>query len=161
MPKETPAVAPAASKAMHAAKGLAGSISIADMKQIPHHAPKIQVEVKPLTQEDLERYWNETAAKLGLVELMGEASVHLGEQTGVIGIDAKTVSFNDEFKPHRIDVMEELRRLSGMPMLDCKVTPLFVKKEEVVYSPLDKYRAMMELNPKLAELRKLFPTIDY
>ena len=48
-----------------------------------------------------------------------------------------------------------------MKMLDCKVNPLFVSKEEVIYSPEDKYSAMVEQNPKLAELRKLFPMIDY
>ena len=38
---------------------------------------------------------------------------------------------------------------------------LFVSKDEVVYSPDDKYKAMVEKNPQLAELRKLFPNIDY
>ena len=38
---------------------------------------------------------------------------------------------------------------------------LFISKEEVTYSPDDKYKAMVEKNPHLAELRKLFPNIDY
>ena len=155
-----PATRPAAT-ASRPAVGLAGGISIANLKPITAEAPRLQAEVKPLVQEDLERYWAETAEKLGLKELLADATVHLGEHTGTIEIDAQTVSFHDEFKPHRINVMEELRRLSGMPMLDCKVTPLFVAKDEVIYTPLDKYRAMLEVNPKLAELRKLFPTIDY
>ena len=50
---------------------------------------------------------------------------------------------------------------TGMRMLDCKVNQLFVSKEEVTYSPDDKYKAMVEKNPHLAELRKLFPMIDY
>ena len=45
-----------------------------------------------------------------------------------------------------------------MRMLDCKVNQLFVDKDEVIYSPDEKYKAMLEANPAMmAELRKLFP----
>lgn len=115
----------------------------------------------PLTQEELEQYWNQAAEELDLQKLMSEATVHLGEQPGRIEIEAQTVSFNDDFKAHRIDVMQALRSKSGMPMLDCKVTPKFVEKENILYSATDKYNAMIKLNPKLAELRRLFPQIDY
>ena len=57
--------------------------------------------------------------------------------------------------------MEFLREKTGMRMLDCRVNPLFVSKEEVVYSPDDKFAAMMGKNPQMVELRKLFPMIDY
>ena len=46
-------------------------------------------------------------------------------------------------------------------MLECKVNPRFVEKEDVLYSPIDKYNAMLKVNPSLVELRKIFPQIDY
>lgn len=140
-----------------------GGISIAAIKNappaVPHH--RLQAEVKPLTDEDLKRYWDEVASELGLADLMAGALVHQGDHPGMITIDAQTTWFADEFKPHRIDVMEALRTKTGMPMLDCKVNPRFLEKEEVVYSPNDKYNAMLQQNPQLIELRKLFPMIDY
>ena len=144
------------------AKGarLSGSISI-NVGPIKVEKPQIQAEVKPLTQEDLERYWQEAAEKLELGEVLKNAEVHLGEKPGLIEIDAQTTWFADEFKPHRIKVLEFLRRQSGMRMLDCKVNPLFVGKDEVIYSPDQKYAAMLENNPQLSALRRLFPQIDY
>lgn len=121
----------------------------------------ISIEVKPLTEESLAQYWKEAAAKLGLEELMSEGVPRLGEHPGSFEVDAQTVSFADEFKPHKIDVMEYFREKTGMRMLDCKVNPRFIEKKEVVYSPDDKYAAMLAANPHLAELRKLFPMIDY
>lgn len=135
------------------------SIKAAQTKVAP--VQHIEVEVKPLTEEDLAAYWKEAAETLGLQELLAEGAPHLGEKSGIIEIDAQSVTFHDDFKPHKIDVMEFLRGKTGMKMLDCKVNQLFVSKEEVTYSPDDKYKAMVEKNPHLAELRKLFPNIDY
>ena len=140
---------------------LLGGISIkaAVVKTAP--VQHIAVEVKPLTEEDLAAYWKEAGEKLGLQELLAEGIPHLGEKQGCFEVDAQTVTFHEDFKPHKIDVMEFLREKTGMKMLDCKVNQRFVEKEEVVYSPDDKYKAMLEKNPKMAELRKLFPMIDY
>lgn len=140
---------------------MAGALSIGAIKPVQVETPKLQAEVKELTQEDLTRYWQEVAVELGLEELMAQAEVKLGEHPGRIEINAQTVGFSDEFKPHRINVMEALRRRTSMPMLDCKVNPLFIAKDEVIYTPSDKYNAMLARNPKLLELRKLFPQIDY
>lgn len=123
-------------------------------------APKIQVEVKPLTQEDLERYWKETASELNLTDLMAAATVQMGENQRTIDVEATETWFAADFRPHRIEVMESLRKKSGMPMLDCNVIPLFVSKGTIIYSAEDKYKAMLDVNPKLASLRKLFPEID-
>ena len=135
------------------------SIKAAQAKVAP--VQHIEVEVKPLTEEDLTAYWKEAAETLGLQELLAEGAPHLSEKSGIIEIDAQSVTFHEDFKPHKIDVMEFLRGKTGMKMLDCKVNQLFVSKEEVTYSPDDKYKAMVEKNPHLAELRKLFPMIDY
>ena len=121
----------------------------------------LHAEVKPLTQEDLDKYWVEAGDALELTDILKNASVHLGEKVGLIEIDAETTWFVDEFKPHRIKVLEYLREKSGMTMLDCKVNPLFVGKDEVIYSPDQKYNTMLENNPKIAVLRRLFPQIDY
>ena len=121
----------------------------------------IAAEVKPLTEDDLALYWKEAGEKLGLQELLAEGVPHVGEKQGRFEVDAQSVSFHEEFKPHKIDVMEFLRNKTGMKMLDCKVNPLFVSKDEVIYSPEDKYKAMAEQNPQLAELRKMFPMVDY
>lgn len=140
---------------------LAGGISI-KMPPPPAAAatPKIQVEVKPLTQEDLERYWNETATELNLSDLMAAAVVRMGENQRTIDVEATETWFAADFRPHRIEVMECIRKKSGMPMLECNVIPLFVSKGTIIYSAEDKYKAMLEVNPKLASLRKLFPEID-
>ena len=95
------------------------------------------------------------------MDVMKNATVRLGEKTGFFEVDALTTWFHDEFKTHKIDVLVAMRRRSEMPMLDCKVNPLFVGKEEIVYSPDQKYNAMLEHNPGLGNLRRLFPNIDY
>ena len=123
--------------------------------------PNIQAEVKPLTQEDMERYWHEVGDELDIAELLKDASVKLGEQHGIIEIDALTTYFHEDFKPHRMDVLEALRRKSGMKMLDCKVNQLFVDKDELVYSPDEKYKAMVQCNPAMQHMRHLFPSIDF
>lgn len=122
--------------------------------------PKVQVEAKPLTQDDLERYWKETASELNLTELMAAATVRLGENQRTIDVEATETWFATDFRPHRIEVMEKLRAKSCMPMLDCNVIPLFVSKDTIIYSAEEKYRVMLETNPHLASLRKLFPEID-
>lgn len=123
--------------------------------------PKLQADVKPLTQEDLGHYWNEVAAELNLQELMKDAVVRLGEQHGTIEIDAQTTYFHAEFKPHKTAVLEALRAKTGMKMLDCRVNQLFVGKEDVIYSPDEKYKAMLQNNPNMLAMRKLFPNIDF
>ena len=141
---------------------LVGSVSIkAATANIVAPQPHLQAEVKPLTQEDLERYWKETAAELHLEEVMKNATVRIGEHIGRFEVDATTTYFADEFREHKIDVLESLRKKTGMKLLDCRVNPLFVEQNEKVYSPDDKYNAMLKENQHLALLRKLFPEIDY
>jgi len=121
----------------------------------------ITAEVEQLTEENLSRYWNEAAEKLDLQELMNEGVPRLGEHPGCFEVDAQTVSFDDEFKAHKIDIMEFIRARTGMKALDCKVNPRFVEKTEILYTPEDKYTVMLESNPQLELLHKLFPLIDY
>lgn len=138
--------------------GFSIKINPTDKVAEPH---RLVGDVKPMTADDLTAYWHEAATTLGLEELLASGVPRLGEKPGIIEIDAQTVAFNDEFRPHRIDVMEVLRDKSGMPMLDCKVNPMFVTQEELIYSPENKYKAMLEANPAMLELHKLFPQIDH
>ena len=135
------------------------SINVAPPPQVA--APqKVQVEAKPLTQEDLDIYWKEIAEELNLKELMAAAEVHLGENNRTIDVQATETWFATDFRPHRIDVMELLRKKSGMPMLECNVIPRFISKGTLIYTAEEKYKAMLQVNPKLATLRHLFPEID-
>ena len=109
----------------------------------------------------MERYWHEVGDELDIAELLKDASVKLGEQHSIIEIDALTTYFHEDFKPHRMYVLEALRRKSGMKMLDCKVNQLFVDKDELVYSPDEKYKAMVQSNPAMQQMRHLFPSIDF
>ena len=121
---------------------------------------KVQVEAKPLTQEDLERYWQETADELNLKELMAAAKVRLGENPRTIDVEATETWFAGDFRPHRIEVMQMLRTKSAMPMLECNVIPMFITKGTVIYTAEEKYKAMLQVNPQIASLRRLFPLID-
>jgi len=123
-------------------------------------ASRVVADVKPLTQDDLDAYWQEAASQLGLQELLSQALPRLGEKQGTIEIDAQSVVFADDFRAHRIDVMQFLRQKAGMPLLDCKVNPMFVTQEELIYSPDNKYKAMLEANPAMLSLRRLFPDIE-
>ena len=123
-------------------------------------ASRVVADVKPLTQDDLDAYWQDAASQLGLQELLSQALPRLGEKQGTIEIDAQSVVFADDFRAHRIDVMQFLRQKAGMPLLDCKVNPMFVTQEELIYSPDNKYKAMLEANPAMLSLRRLFPDIE-
>ena len=130
---------------------LAGGISIKLTPPPVAEPAKVHVEAKPLTQDDLERYWHETATELNLTELMAAATVD---------VTATETWFAGDFRPHRIEVMQRMREKSGMPMLECNVIPLFVSKDVIIYTAEEKYRSMAERNPQIAALRKLFPEID-
>lgn len=137
------------------------SISIKAVANVKVAEAPLQAEVRPLTQEDLERYWKEVGEELGLAEMMKNATVSVSEHVGRIDVEAKTTYFADEFKPHRIEVLEALRKKSGMRLLDCKVIPMFVEHESKAYSPDEKYNVMLKVNPALAAMRRIFPEIDY
>lgn len=140
---------------------LTGGISIKTTPVTNAVQPRLVSDVKPLEQADLETYWEEAAQTLGLRELLAGGKPRLGEKPGLIEVDAQSVAFHDEFKPHRTEVMEFLREKTGMRMLDCKVNQMFVTREELIYSPDNKFKAMLEANPAMLEMRKLFPQIDY
>ena len=86
--------------------------------------------------------------------------MRLGENTRIIDIEATETWFASDFRPHRIEVMESLRKKSGMPMLECNVIPLYVSSGTIIYTAEEKYKAMLESNPAIASMRRLFPEID-
>ncbi len=140
---------------------LVDSVSISSVESVKVDTTHLEADVKPLEQEDLERYWREAAVELELEELMGNATVRVGEHHGRFEVDAQTTYFADEFKPHKIEVLEAIRKRTGMRLLDCRVNPMFVEQTEKAYSPEDKYKVMMERNARIASMRHLFPEIDY
>lgn len=140
---------------------LTGSFSIKSTPIASAPPPRLEAEVKPLTNDDLGRHWHDVAAQLGLEELMAQGAPKVGENGRTIEIDALSVAFHEEFRPHRIDVMQALREKTGMAMLDCKVNPKFITEEELIYSPDNKYKAMLETNPAMLALRRLLPDIDH
>lgn len=164
-PPAAPAATPEASKPAAPRPALrpslTGSLSIKVSEQKPSAQPRLVADLKPLTAADLSAYWQEASTALGLEELLAGGEPRLGEKPGTIEIDALNVAFHDEFRPHRIAVMEFLRDKTGMRMLDCKVNPMFVTKEELVYNPDNKYKAMLEANPDMLAMRRLFPEIDH
>ena len=139
---------------------LQGSISIKASATVAPPRPRLQVDVKPLTQDDLERLWHEAGEQLGLAELLSASKVKLGDAPNTFDVEATTVYFSDDFKPHKIDVLQFIRNKTGLRMLDCKVIPLYINKEAIPYSAEEKYRIMVKQNPQLAELIKIFPEID-
>lgn len=154
------ATQPSAPKTEAPHRGLAGGIRLGDIKVGKAMGTTAQLDVRELTQDDLSRYWGEVAAELGLKDIMDAGKPRLGEHPGKIEIDAQTVSFHDEFKPHRTEVMQAIRKKCGMPMLDCKVNQLYVEKDTVIYNAKDKYAIMQQKNPALENLLRLLPNIS-
>lgn len=66
-----------------------------------------------------------------------------------------------EIRPNLIRMLTYLRSKSGRPKLNCKVEVVYEEKEKVVYTPRDKYEAMLQRNPALETFRVLFPEVDY
>ena len=122
--------------------------------------PTVVVDVEPLTQERLEALWKEAGEALNLKELLSEAKVTLTEHNN-FDIEAQNTIFSNNFKPHKLEVIEWLRAKTGLKMLDARVHVRYVEKDDVPYSPEEKYAAMQARNPHIFELRKLFPLIDY
>lgn len=138
---------------------LAGSVSIKPQAVEAVPVSEVVVDAEALTQQRLEELWAQVGAELGIGDLLADATVTLGQRNNFT-ITAQTVLFADQFAQHRTDVMQWLRRQTGLPMMDCKVVARYVEKDALPYSPDEKYRYMLEHNPQLARLRRLFPQIE-
>lgn len=139
---------------------LTRSISIKPSAARP--TASIPSEVKELTQEILENYWREVYeasddAKLRL--LMENKSLELREH-GLFYIIADNSLFETEFKPYLVQVLQQLRHKTQMPLLNCKVIVHLPEKQAMLYNANEKYAELLRRNPNLANMRELFQEID-
>ncbi len=120
---------------------------------------------KQLTQESLEQYWQQMLLSRQqstprIAELFENVKIEL-QQDNVIVLYTVNTYLEVELKPYAVDVLEELRKSSGVSELNYRVEVEYEATEAVPYTPHEKYDAMMLANPVIAELRKLLPEIDY
>lgn len=115
----------------------------------------------------LHKVWDElvtqmrTTADWELVaDMLIDKSVSM-DGDDVIVIKAANNQFATNFKPYQVKVLDWLRRRTGIQNLTCRVDVVSVQHDTLIYIPDDKYTEMVKQNPSLAELRKLFPDLDY
>lgn len=90
---------------------------------------------------------------------MEDKNLELREH-GLFYILADNSLFETEFKPFAVQVLQQLRHKSQMPMLNFKVVVHLPEKEAMLYNANDKYTEMLRRNPHLAQMRSIFQEID-
>ena len=123
-------------------------------------APVLRTDARPLTQERLEEVWRQAGEALGIAPLLGDATVQLEEHNNFTVV-AENTFFSQDFRPRKTEVLEWIRKETGLSMIDCRVVVRYVEKDAKPSRPDDKYADMLTRNPHLASLRKLFPNLDY
>ena len=122
-----------------------------------------------LTQAGLETYWNSMfePACIATFSDHDKIKTFLKDITPQAGEDGKTViitltsSFAEyEVKKLLAEVMTYIRRKSGIHNLSPKIVVKAEEKASMPYQSGEKYEAMLQVNPMLAELRKVLPIID-
>ena len=143
-----------------------GSVSIKwslqQLHQQREQTESIRME-QPLTNETISMYWQRLIEfKKELPERihnsMVEAQPRIEGQ--MIILHTKNAYLEVELRPYMVELLEWLRRASGMPDLNCSVEVEYEQTEAKAYSAVDKYQVMSEENPRLHDLRKLLPDID-
>ena len=66
-----------------------------------------------------------------------------------------------QIRPHIVDMLQQFRKASGRPLLNCDFRIVAEEKEATIYMPEDKYNVMLHANPALQAFRALFQDIDY
>lgn len=148
-----------------------GQVRLATSVHIPQHsklnAPPSTpgADGKQLTQETLQHYWDTLMEQLdeGDKELHDILEGHAVEWRGDDRFDiiADSTYFEEEFRPHRVTLLERLRQLTRRPQLNCQTRVVYVEKEKSAYAPRDKYDRLQAINPTLDTFRVLFPEIDF
>ena len=122
-----------------------------------------------MTQADLEIIWKSMfdSSKLATFRDPDRINTHLKDITPQAGDDGKSViitltSSYAEFEVKKIlaEVMTHLRHSSGIHDLTPKIVVKAEEKAAMPYQSGEKYEAMLQINPMLAELRKILPDID-
>lgn len=118
-----------------------------------------------LTQEEFDGYLlklkesdNPTFAKMA-----GDIiSYHPTMQSdGTFVLDVPNSYIEAEVRGYKVSLLTLLRDMSGSRCLNCTINVVHVEQEEVAYKPEDKFKVMAGRNPKMVDLRQLFPNIDY
>lgn len=120
---------------------------------------------KMLTQQELDECWAKVMsstdeARQPMVELLKNHKPVMGEDN-TFSLQFPNSFLEAEFKKHKVSLLLALRTLSGSRSLNVKSEVVRVETETKAYRPDEKFNAMQARNPMLANLRDLFPTIDY
>ena len=121
-----------------------------------------------LTQEELEKQWNQLAeikklTNMEVFTLMNDKELNLTDKSNFEVIVTNSI-FEQRFKQYKMEIVEALRFRTNNPELNftVKVVPLYDESEEKLYTTKDKFAAMAKENPALVQFRQsLFQDIEY
>ena len=119
----------------------------------------------PVTLEQLNTYWAEMLQAMRqqepkFAEQLKDKELRIeDDDTFVILVNNNYL--DTEIRRHLVSMLTYLRQRSGRPQLNARVEVVYEEKEALVYSPRDKYDAMLQSNPALASFRVLFSEVDY
>lgn len=143
-----------------------GTISIKstvqDLEQRQSNEASTRME-QPLTNDTISLYWQRLIeVKTSLPEriLNGLREARPQIDGDMIIIHTKNAYLGVELRPYMVELLEWMRKASGMPDLNSRVEVEYEEQKVLVYSATDKYQVMSDENPQLHELRKLLPDID-
>lgn len=124
-----------------------------------------QQEDKKLNQEEFDKYWNELMSSSE--PLFAEMAASLKNYHPVVNengdfvLEVPNSYMEAEFRKYKVQLLTLLRDRSGARSMNCVVNVVHKEVETKAYQPEEKYQKMLERNNKLADLRSVFPTIDY
>ena len=127
--------------------------------------PQQAEQLPPLTLDILLPFWEQTLDQLQeeqpkLVETLRNRELKVDDNDHFLIIINNSYT-DSEIKPHLVQLLSILRRLTSRPMLNCSTHIIHEEKEAVIYSPRDKYDVMSQANTTLEMFRILFPEVDY
>ena len=132
-------------------------------------SPETKQPPAKLLQAQLDEYWGTlfTPSVMANFNEPEKINTFLKDTHPQIDTDGKTIiitltsSFAEyEVKKMLTGIMTHLRRMSGIRDLAPKIAVKVEEKAAMPYQSGEKYEAMLQINPALAELRKILPDID-
>lgn len=146
-----------------------GAVSLKSMAKSMNVARPVHVLDAPtsLSNEQLHKFWDELIVKTraneetkAISDLLIDKVVYM-EGDDKIVIDVNNSYFESKLKPFQMRILEWLRKKSGVQSLSYRVNVKEVEHKKSLYSPADRYDALLEKNPTLSKLRSLFPDLEY
>lgn len=169
--RATPATAqPPAPSAQHrVAGGIPSrsftSVSLTSAETVKPVVSLEEREAEQLTQERLEELWQrlveESKDDAKLHELIADKHVVL-KNNNLFHIEVSNMRFDTLLRDYQDRILAPLRAETHNEAL-CFKAVVVVDQEvrTVAYLPRDKFDRMVEINPAILQLRKLFPDIDF